>query len=111
VWLVLTKAAANFVPKLETSLATSHRVFAPAKLDVKRDQNSLVVLSKALFPSPDAVTEVTEAVRGAVAREAGVMDGDIMAVTATDAQGRGYLVVSFHGDTNGIQVQNSLQKK
>ena len=34
--------------------------------------------------------------------EAVLMKGDIIAVTATDADGQKYVIVSFHGDTNGL---------
>ena len=97
--------AANFVPLLEASaLGASHHVLAPVKLDAARDQNSVVLLKKVTFP--EAGAEVSDKVRGhldpATAGK-GIVDGDVMAVAATDAAGKSSLIVSFHGDTDGIQ--------
>ena len=107
--IFLQEVAANFVPKLSSSaLGATHHVLAPAKLDSARDQNSVILLKKATFPNATNIAEVSDTVRAGL-EGAGVMDGDILAVTATDAGGREYFVVSFHGDTDGLQSAPVLE--
>ena len=91
-------------------LGTSHHVLPPAKLDSARDQNSVVLLKKSTFPDTaaggagsGAFLEVSDDVRATLGGDAGVMDGDIMAVRAADATGRPYVLATFHGDTEGLQ--------
>jgi len=106
----LQEVAGNFVGVLgASSLADSHHIVAPKKLDSKRDQNSLLLLKKSSFPDAASITEINPQVREALPAGTGEMDGDIIAVTATDASGTQFLLVSFHGDTNGIQSIPVLQ--
>lgn len=130
--MFLQEVAASFVPKLEAALVDTHTVVTPLKLDAKRDQNSVIVLSKAAFPpltqahaqapaeTAAAATqpgsswvEVTSSVRSLlesagcegsiIGGSVSVMDGDVVAVLATHADGQEFLLCSFHGDTNGLQ--------
>ena len=109
--IFLQEVAGNFVAKLQGSpLGTSHHVLPPAKLDSARDQNSVVLLKKSTFPDTDgAFPEVSDDVRATLGADAGVMDGDIIAVRAADAAGRPYVLATFHGDTEGLQSPGVLE--
>jgi len=85
-----------------TTVGEKWHVLAPAKLDSKRDQNSMLLLSKAKFPDVASVREVTADVCTGFDKSVPVADGDVFAVTVTDKAGDKYLLVSFHGDTDGL---------
>ncbi|GMI42334.1 hypothetical protein TrCOL_g13336 [Triparma columacea] len=84
-------------------LSSKFHIVASAHLDAKRDQNSVVFLSKAKFPK-GAESEITDLVEKAFPEgvKVPVAQGDIMAITAVDSAGRSFVVASFHGDTNGL---------
>jgi len=99
----LQEVAAIFVDMLEGSQAITagYHVVKPAKMDAKRDQNSVVPLNKAMF-AVDTVAEVTEEVVAALTAKDMVMDGDILGLKVEDNDGGSYFMASFHGDTNGL---------
>jgi hypothetical protein len=101
----LQEVSASFidVANADATIASKFHVVSPRDLDGTRDQNSVVMLSKARFPAGAGV-EITEVVEGNLDKsvESPVALGDIIAITATDAGGQKYVIVSFHGDTNGL---------
>jgi len=97
----LQEAAGVFIDRAGTSLGDHFHILAPAKLDSKRDQNSLILLSKSRFDAA-TVEEVTAKVTAGFAEGTPVADGDMFAVTVRDKSGGKYFLASFHGDTNGL---------
>lgn len=95
--ICLQEASAAFLFSLRNSTLTrTHHVIAPSKIDEQRDQNSAILLRRDAFP-----TGSEEA-------------GDLIAIRASHApSGRSFLIVSFHGDTNGqatAPLMRALQK-
>lgn len=84
-------------------LGRNFHIISPSNLDVVRDQNSVILLCKKAFPK-GVVAEVTSVVESMFPSGAKVpvADGDILAVTTKNVRGDDFLVVSFHGDTNGL---------
>ena len=102
----LQEVAASFVALLraDARLSKQYACIAPAALDAKRDQNSVVLLSRRRF-DPATVAECTEHVlkQLSLSDRAKVQAGDLVAVTVVERDtGRRYLIASFHGDTNGL---------
>lgn len=99
--MCLQEASAAFIFSLRSSsLARTHHVIAPSKIDEQRDQNSAILLRKDAFPkgSEEEITEEVVSSLQGVALEA----GDLIAIRASHASsGRSYMIASFHGDTNG----------
>ena len=90
------EAASSFVEAVKThALGERYIALAPAALDPKRDQNSLVLVSKAKF-GMDEFTELSNDVL-ASSTNAPVANGDLV----VDACSK-YVFASFHGDTNGL---------
>jgi len=86
----------------ESSLAVSHQAVLPAKLDGGRDQNSVIALRKDAFVL-SSIKEVTSTVAVYMQGELQLADGDLVAVEAQGTRdSRHFLIVSFHGDTNGL---------
>ncbi|KAH8056666.1 hypothetical protein JL721_9949 [Aureococcus anophagefferens] len=83
---------------------------APGDADPKRDQNSLVLLKRGAWAG---ATDVTADVVAALAerrgrwRQGARRAGRFAAVAATRG-GDAYLLVSFHGDTNGLATKPVL---
>eukprot|EP00557_Chaetoceros_sp_GSL56_P009571 CAMPEP_0176493298 /NCGR_PEP_ID=MMETSP0200_2-20121128/9476_1 /TAXON_ID=947934 /ORGANISM="Chaetoceros sp., Strain GSL56" /LENGTH=464 /DNA_ID=CAMNT_0017890955 /DNA_START=524 /DNA_END=1915 /DNA_ORIENTATION=- len=87
-------------------------IAVPRNMDPVRDQNSVILLNKNTFPE-GVVSEITERVEAAFPAgvDVPVAKGDINAITAVDTEGTPYVIVSFHGDTNGlatIPVNNAI---
>jgi hypothetical protein len=112
--ICVQEAAASFVKLLENhpALGRTYHVLAPATLDGRRDQNSLILASKARFDVRDAEWrgEVTSQIIDLISRDApaSIAAGDLFAVRcvergcARDDDGGRYVLASFHGDTNGL---------
>uniref|UniRef100_A0A7S0MPE3 Endonuclease/exonuclease/phosphatase domain-containing protein n=1 Tax=Pyramimonas obovata TaxID=1411642 RepID=A0A7S0MPE3_9CHLO len=101
--IFLQEVAAMFSEKAaSTPLGASHYIVSPEKMDGKRDQNSMILLSKSAF-KVDTIHEITSQVFAAFeeGRES-VADGDLLAITVEGANGVKYMLASFHGDTNGL---------
>ncbi|KAH8061802.1 hypothetical protein JL722_3756 [Aureococcus anophagefferens] len=99
---------------LETTYAdadVTYEFLAPGDADPKRDQNSLVLLKRGAWAGATDVTADVVAVLADAAEAAGgrapVAPGDLAAVAATRG-GDAYLLVSFHGDTNGLATKPVL---
>ena len=79
-------------------------IAAPEDMDAVKDQNSVIMLNKKTFPE-GVVAEITARVKSSFPDGKGpVTPGDINAITTKDADGTPYVIVSFHGDTNGLQT-------
>jgi len=92
-------------------------IYAPGDMDAVRDQNSVIMLNKLTFPE-GMTSEITQLVvasfpKGESVKKVPVAAGDINALTAKDRYGVQYVIVSFHGDTNGlatIPVNDAISK-
>jgi len=84
-------------------LGSIFHIVAPMDMDSVRDQNSVILLSKKTFPN-GPTAEVTNLVQAAFPEgvDVPVAKGDILAVTATNADNVPFVIASFHGDTNGL---------
>ena len=82
-------------------------LLSPFNLDGKRDQNSFILASRACF---DEAThrDVTQAVLDTL-DGTWVAPGDLLAVAIEDRRRRSWLLVSFHGDGNGLSTQPVLR--
>ncbi len=91
------------------ALHDKYAVAAPANLDGKRDQNSLILLDRRRFP--DGAAPAADATARVLARVGGdwVAPGDLLAVAVADADGIGWLLASFHGDSGGLSTQPALR--
>ena len=98
----LQEAAAGFMRKAEESeLGERYTVARSSSLDGKRDQNSVILLSKKFFKE-SSIVEYTTSVMQGFDRTVPVANGDLLVIGAEDVLGRSYLLASFHGDTNGL---------
>jgi len=102
----LQEVASSFAKSSDKSpLREKFDLYSPGTMDGERDQNSFIMLKKGKFKD---VVEVTPAVLDEfkamdLKTPAPVMNGDLLALTATDAKsGSKFLFASFHGDTNGL---------
>lgn len=84
-------------------IADTFTIVTPKDLDAVRDQNSVILLRKTTFPK-GSLGEITSAVIDAFPPnlKVPVADGDINAIRTVDADGMPYVIVAFHGDTNGL---------
>lgn len=87
-------------------LGRSFHIFTPANLDPVRDQNSVVMLKRSVFPVGKHA-EITDQVLAQFPSgvKVPVANGDILALTTEDTAGRKYVIASFHGDTNGLATK------
>lgn len=102
--ICLQEAASSFKESLEKELGEKYHILLPEDTDPKRNQNSMVLLSKAKFPP--SFKEVTAEVVKELASGSSVERGDLLAVAVQDALGKEYIVASFHGDTNGLATKS-----
>lgn len=108
--ICLQEVAAVFKDTLEDSaLRDTHHLVLPARLDGKRDQNSLILLRKDAWRL-ESVREVTHVIAGHLEEGFKLADGDLLAIEVACANlARPYLIVSFHGDTNGLLTMPLLR--
>jgi len=105
--IMLQEVSSSFIDQARASkLGKTYHIIAPAELDAVRDQNSVIFLSKELFPSGSG-TEITALVEASFPEGVAVpvAKGDILAITATNKFGLDLVVASFHGDTNGLATK------
>ena len=109
--ITLQEVSSSFIDQARNSkyLGTTYHVIAPADLDAVRDQNSVILLNKAMFPEGYG-REITDLVHAAFPpkEDVPVGKGDILAITATNKYGLDLVVASFHGDTNGLATKPVL---
>jgi len=98
----LQEAASAFMAKADDSdLGDRYIVSHSGSLDGKRDQNSVILLSKTFFREA-TIREHTSAVMNSFTTTVPVSNGDLYVLSVEDTLGRQYLLASFHGDTNGL---------
>ena len=102
--IFIQEAAAALQMQLSTEKIIWDRfiVLKPSVLDGKRDQNSFILASKEMFE--DSAMEISDLVLDCVGGT-WVAPGDLLAVTMRSRSGEGYLLASFHGDSNGLSTQ------
>mmetsp|Transcript_18020 Transcript_18020/g.33850 ORF Transcript_18020/g.33850 Transcript_18020/m.33850 type:complete len:569 (+) Transcript_18020:90-1796(+) len=113
----LQEVGSSFINKASqsTKVLSYYDVHVPAKLDTKRDQNSIILLRKYKYKGITEVTDKVIALYNSKNPDSKlpVMDGDLFAVTVekkdeveTQLRNYGkYLLASFHGDTNGLATK------
>uniref|UniRef100_A0A7S1QLZ8 Endonuclease/exonuclease/phosphatase domain-containing protein n=1 Tax=Alexandrium catenella TaxID=2925 RepID=A0A7S1QLZ8_ALECA len=101
--MCLQEVAAVFADHYKTSsLASTHLLVSPIRLDTSRDQNSFLLLSKQTFV-PESVEDVTSSIANVMERGSALSDGDLLAVQVRRRKDeKPWLIVSFHGDTSGL---------
>jgi hypothetical protein len=107
--IFIQEAAAIFVRQVLhcPRLNARFRALAPRTLDGKRDQNSLILLSRERFGDEggtDVTAHAVDSMGGAW-----VAPGDLLVVRAESADGVRWLLASFHGDSNGLSTQPVVQ--
>eukprot|EP00928_Gymnodinium_smaydae_P013467 TRINITY_DN14908_c0_g2_i1.p1 TRINITY_DN14908_c0_g2~~TRINITY_DN14908_c0_g2_i1.p1 ORF type:complete len:530 (+),score=123.04 TRINITY_DN14908_c0_g2_i1:136-1725(+) len=111
--IFLQECAAAFTSAIRGSdvLASRFLLLAPAELDAKRDQNSLILASRRRF-RVEAAEEITSQVYSFITGT-GLATGDLCAMRVPPAQDdpdqTPYLLASFHGDTDGLMTLPVLQ--
>ena len=123
--IFLQEVAAAMVHYLQEHPTIHNRfhILSPESLDVKRDQNSIILLSKSRFyvdgssPVTSWEGEITSQVSALLSDKAAVADGDLFVVrcvmkpTASQqsessshrqSSYRRFILGSFHGDTDGM---------
>ena len=87
--------------RARAGVRNSCEVLCPKDMDVKRDQNSIVIVSKA-FVKGAPVVETTSDILGSLDASAAdkFSKGDFCAFLV-----RGVLLCSYHGDTDGLQTK------
>lgn len=90
-------------------LGDDYVIVSPRELDSVRDQNSVILLKKSVFPH-GSLAEITSEVEAAFPTDAKVpvAGGDILAIETVDTDGVKYVIASFHGDTNGLATKPVL---
>jgi len=113
--IMLEETSAALVQLASSSkLGKKYHIIAPQDMDSARDQNSVILLSKALFPK-GMKSEITSTVKGFFPTnvDVPVASGDLLVITTIDKQNVPYVIAAFHGDTNGlatIPVLDSIVK-
>lgn len=116
--IFLQECAAAMVPALEGSpiLNSNYAVFAPNKLDPKRDQNSIILVSCKNFDVSSRRDVTSDVEKVLDANQVGVAAGDLCVFMvqanptsakdsiATASASGSWLLASFHGDTDGLQT-------
>eukprot|EP00802_Teleaulax_amphioxeia_P005775 Tamp_05779.p1 GENE.Tamp_05779~~Tamp_05779.p1 ORF type:complete len:578 (+),score=107.65 Tamp_05779:81-1736(+) len=104
--IMLQETASAFVADLrnDPEISGKYLVVSPAGASAKRDQNSLILLDKRAFVV-SSVTEVTDKILKHDETKAISAPGDVLAITATTSGHQTLLLVSFHGDTNGLATK------
>lgn len=102
--VTLQEVSSSFMEDAKNGpLGTKFWVIGPSDLDATRDQNSVILLNRNTFPYGSKI-EITDLVGRSFPQGADlpVAKGDINAITADDVDGVPYIIVAFHGDTNGL---------
>lgn len=98
-----------------SGLGKRYHIIAPSDMDATRDQNSIIMLKKDVFPNGASYNEITSDVVSNFPEgvKVPVANGDILAITTEDKDNERYVLASFHGDTNGlatIPVLDAIKK-
>jgi len=101
--IFLQETSASFAKKFEGSaLGSKFALLKPAKLETKRDQNSIVLVDRTTF-AYGSLVDVTDKVL-ALVEGSPAAPGDLFAVSIRKGDKR-MLLASFHGDTNGLATK------
>ena len=106
--IFLQEVSSSFVRAADAhaALSASHALLLPTAFDGARDQNSAVLVHRCRFRA-DTCADVTRRVLDCVAGDF-LAPGDLFAASVADAAGRRWLLVSFHGDGNGLSTRPAL---
>merc|ERR1719401_2040006 len=113
--IMLEETSAALIQLASSSkLGKKFHVIAPQDMDSARDQNSVILLKKSLFPKGKK-SEITSSVKGFFPKDVDVpvANGDLLVITTIDSHNVPYVIAAFHGDTNGlatIPVLDSIVK-
>jgi len=102
--ITLQEVSGSFIDQANAGpLGLKFWIYAPADMDAIRDQNSVIMLNRHTFPKGRS-SEITADVSSSfpAGTKVPIAGGDINALTAEDRFGTGYVIASFHGDTNGL---------
>lgn len=99
--IFIQEAAAAFVEAAKVGLGRKYMILRPYLLDGFRNQNSIILAKKRVFVEGSTI-DVTEHVIRIAGGGKWIAAGDLCAMTMQGADGRRYLLASFHGDTNGM---------
>jgi hypothetical protein len=106
VFLQEASAALVAAARRHPILAARYALLPPRNLDARRNQNSLILVSRARFDAAgwaDATADVLDMAEGRW-----VAPGDLVAASVAGLDGRRWLLVSFHGDSCGLMTQPIL---
>ena len=106
--IFLQEASSALVRELrrQPELSKKYFLLLPETFDGKRDQNSIILVDRRRFIAASSV-EVTQLVAEHVGGKF-LEPGDLLAVSIEDVHGARWLLVSFHGDSNGLSTQPAL---
>eukprot|EP00578_Thalassiosira_sp_NH16_P023927 CAMPEP_0181091284 /NCGR_PEP_ID=MMETSP1071-20121207/8317_1 /TAXON_ID=35127 /ORGANISM="Thalassiosira sp., Strain NH16" /LENGTH=615 /DNA_ID=CAMNT_0023173415 /DNA_START=118 /DNA_END=1968 /DNA_ORIENTATION=- len=108
--VTLQEVSGSFIDQARSrSLGQKYWIVSPGDMDAVRDQNSVIFLSKQTFPAGPSA-EISALVENSFEEgvDVPIARGDILAITATDRDGIPFVIVSFHGDTNGLATKPVL---
>jgi len=109
--ITLQEVSAAFVDQARNrpKLGETFWIVAPENMDAVRDQNSVIFLRRETFPD-GSNAEITSLFESSFEEgvKVPIAKGDILAITATDADGISFVIASFHGDTNGLATKPVL---
>mmetsp|Transcript_52082 Transcript_52082/g.106205 ORF Transcript_52082/g.106205 Transcript_52082/m.106205 type:complete len:568 (+) Transcript_52082:625-2328(+) len=99
----LQEVAASFVEKLKTrDIHKKYMTLLPSQMDGRRDQNSIILASRSVFVEETAVDVTDEILKVC---EHPTAPGDLVASVIQGRDRRRYMLVSFHGETNGLATR------
>lgn len=113
----LQEVGASFVDSARgrEGIRAAFEVCCPAEMDVKRDQNSVILVSKSLVGNSSPVVEVTKEILDSLGQaKSSFARGDFCAFLVGSQSETGansspisgkFLLCSFHGDTDGLQTK------
>lgn len=103
--ITLQEVSSSFIQQAKDSaiLGARYHVIYPTDIDPARDQNSVILLKKSIFPD-GSQEEVTDLATRSFDKgiSVPVAKGDLLAITAVSNEGVPFVICSFHGDTNGL---------
>jgi hypothetical protein len=107
--IFIQEAAAIFVQNIheDTQVDEKYAVLLPWNVDGARDQNSMILVRRERFresSSTDLTGTILEGIEGSW-----VAPGDLVAFSISDVTGHLWLLVSFHGDSNGLSTQPFME--
>lgn len=94
---------------VDPEISKKFHVLQASAINTKRDQNSVILISRENFRYK-TIREATDLIEAEFGGDrVPVSNGDIFAIRVKDVFNREYMLVSFHGDTNGLATIPVLQ--